>query len=151
MGERCQQCSLAAETTNHILPQTTGQHNQQGQESDPSPPFCHCKTASGALHPVWGSPVQEGCLHTALSPMDGCQDGQGRSHTRKDGRGVSSFEKSRQKVGLTAFNSQLIRVHTEDAARLFLRAAQSQDKMQQTSWNRENCNQIAGLFFYLLT
>lgn len=84
LGERCQQCSLAAETTDYILTQTTGQHNQQSQESDLSPPFCTCKIASGTHCPVWGSPVQEGYLHTALSQMDSCQDGQGGSHSRND-------------------------------------------------------------------
>lgn len=99
LSERCQQQSLAVRTTSHILAQTTGQHIQQGQENYLFPPFCTCKIASGAFCPLWGSPVQEGYTHTALNPMDSCQDGQRGSHTSKDGRGDFRFEKSRKKNG----------------------------------------------------
>lgn len=108
-----------ASKDNHLHP---GSNNWSAQPTksgkQPFPSILHCNIASGALCPVWDSPVQEGYLHTALVPMDSCQDGQGGSHTRKDRRDAFSFEKSRQKVGLTAFYNQLIREYTEDAARL---------------------------------
>lgn len=50
---------------------------------------------------------------------------EGYTQRKMDGRGAFSFEKSRQKVGLTAFSNQLIRVYTEDASRFFLRVVQS--------------------------
>lgn len=51
----------------------------------------------------------------------------------KMGEVISALRKAGKKMGLAAFNNQLIRVYSEYAVRLFLRAAQPQDKMQQTS------------------